>query len=238
MEFTGERVVPERTPERIYLDHLERYRFSAQYVKGRKVVDIACGTGYGTALIADRGATDITGIDISSESINYARKKYQRKNLRFLVGDAMNIPLADESADVIVSYETIEHVPDYGAFLAEVKRVLRPGGTLIISSPNRLITSPNKGLHDRPDNRYHNIEFTADEFQELMLKTYSSCKFFGQRQIPSFFMRKLIRRIISFISNRLKINFKNRIFQQAGGPKVKQLRPHFEPRYIVAVCTL
>lgn len=151
----------------IYLEHMNRYFFASQFVKGKNVLDIACGTGYGSFHLSKAGAESVIGVDISEEAIDYCKEKYSSPNVKYLVGTVESIPLEDDSVDVVVSMETIEHVrePAQKRFMQEVKRVLRKGGLFIVSTPNNLIHP--KG------NPYHKKEFRPDEFEKF-LKNYFS----------------------------------------------------------------
>lgn len=119
------------------LFHLTRYEFAAEYASGKNVVDIACGTGYGTEILAQKGsAANVVGVDISKEAVDYARRHHLFSSVEYIVasGDATGLPLG--SFDLVVSFETLEHVSDDQAILAEFDRLLKPGGRLICSVPN------------------------------------------------------------------------------------------------------
>src|SRR4051794_25160393 len=133
LDNTGERMVPEASNGGTFWEHIERYRFSLPYVRGKRVLDIACGEGYGSAALLKGGAKAVTGVDVAEEACAHAREKY---GVNAIVGSAEAIPLPDASVDVVVSFETIEHVPNMNAFMAECHRVLVPGGRIIISTPN------------------------------------------------------------------------------------------------------
>src|SRR5258705_8000943 len=124
MEFTGERFVPtkELMDDEIAFEHLHRYHNALELVKGKTVLDIACGEGYGTAILSEN-AGKVFGIDIDPVSIEHARKTYKKDNIEFIEGSADNIPLPGNSVDVIVSYETIEHIGEEAQkkFLTEAK---------------------------------------------------------------------------------------------------------------------
>ena len=117
--------------------HLERYRFAARHVEGREVADIACGTGYGTELLCAEGkAARAVGVDIDAEAVDYAAAVHGRDGARYVCASADRTGLPDESFDVVVSFETIEHVAEDVPLLDEFSRLLRPGGTLVCSTPN------------------------------------------------------------------------------------------------------
>jgi 2-polyprenyl-3-methyl-5-hydroxy-6-metoxy-1,4-benzoquinol methylase len=117
--------------------HLERYRFAADHVQGKQVADIACGTGYGTELLCLRGkAARVVGVDIDAEAVAYAKEKHGCSAARYVQASADRTGLPDESFDVVVSFETIEHVAEDLSLLEEFSRLLRPGGLLVCSTPN------------------------------------------------------------------------------------------------------
>lgn len=157
---SGERMIPEtHRGMHIYDEHMSRYSSVTKTVAGKRVLDIACGTGYGSKMLAQT-AKHVYGVDISEESIAYAKDWYGAPNLDFITGSAESIPLEDNSVDIVVSFETIEHIPDYRKFLDEVKRVLVPGGQFIVSTPN----DP-----EFPEgNHFHLHEFGLGELQELL----------------------------------------------------------------------
>jgi SAM-dependent methyltransferase len=175
MEMTGERFVPELRGQIAY-EHLHRYEIARRFASGRDVLDVASGEGYGASYLA-QVAKSVVGVDIDAESIRHAASRYAAMNLRFRVGSASQLPLADDSFDLVVSFETIEHLVEQEEMLAEIGRVLRADGKLIISSPNKLVYS------DLPhyQNPFHLRELYFDEFRELLLRHFSSCAIFGHR---------------------------------------------------------
>src|SRR5579884_1636989 len=139
MDFTGERYVP-AIEGQIKYEHLHRYALCLELVAGKTVLDIASGEGYGAALLASV-ATSVTGVDVDAATVEHAKHSYYKPNLTFLAGTCERIPLPDSSFDIVTSFETIEHHDKHDEMLDEIKRVLKPGGALIISSPNRLTYS-------------------------------------------------------------------------------------------------
>lgn len=170
MHFTGERFVPERSPERLQHDHLARYRFAARYAKDRNVLDIACGAGYSSPIFMESGASSYQGVDISRDAVRYASSCYGAANVQYETGD---IRTFDPSIryDLITCFETIEHVSFYSEALTNLARLLSDEGRLLISSPNRPVSSPKcKTLSDRPGNRFHTQEFTPAELLHELQK--------------------------------------------------------------------
>ncbi len=132
----GERFLPDRMPGNIELEHRHRYLFAAQLAGGREVLDIASGEGYGSAILA-ASARRVIGVDISPAAVEHAKRRYRLPNLEFSCGSCSAIPLADASVDLVVSFETLEHHAEHAQMLAQVRRVLRPGGVLVIGKAER-----------------------------------------------------------------------------------------------------
>lgn len=173
--WTGERLVTAIEDETA-TEHLHRYGFVLNYCKGKIVVDIACGEGYGSALIADI-AQQVTGIDIDQDVVKFAQSKYQKNNLRYLQGSADNIPLADASVDIVVSFETIEHHDKHDEMLAEIKRILKPDGIVIISTPDKRYYSDERNF----SNHFHVKELTRKEFGDLLDRYFKNTQILFQR---------------------------------------------------------
>lgn len=179
LDFTGERVVPGKTPARIWNDHVGRYEFAKRLLQGSQtVLDIACGTGYGTSILADACGLCI-GVDIDIDSVSYARERYGRSNVVFIVGDIVNIPLR-RKFDVVVCFETIEHVSDPVKAMCEITELIDENGMLIVSSPNRYVTSPGRSSGDRPCNPFHTREFSRSELSGLLSRYFSQVEWYGQ----------------------------------------------------------
>lgn len=176
MKFTGERYVPSEAGE-IRYEHLHRYAWCAQLLAGKNVLDIACGEGYGAAMIANHAAS-VIGVDISAEAIEHAARAYQGKaNLRFERGSAAAIPLHDACVDAVVSFETIEHLLEQEEMISEIRRVLRPDGFLIISSPNKDVYAKWNGAH----NEFHLKELRFDELHAVLAPQFPVIRYHAQR---------------------------------------------------------
>jgi SAM-dependent methyltransferase len=173
--WTGERletwIFSENTNE-----HLHRYALAREWCSGKEVLDIACGEGYGSHLLA-QVAANVTGVDIDAATINLAVRKYKHPRLRFLEGSAVKMPVADASCDVVVSFETLEHHDQHKAMMQEIKRVLKPGGLLIMSSPDKRYYSDVPGYN----NPFHVQELYKDEFKALVKTYFSHTQFLSQR---------------------------------------------------------
>lgn len=180
LEFTGERFLPGASGE-IWYEHWHRYHFAAKLVAGRDVLDVACGAGYGSALLA-RYAHHVVGADISAETIERAQTVYAPlSNLEFRRADCAVLPFPDSSFDVVISFETIEHIQAQAKFLDEVRRVLRPEGLFVLSCPNKLEYSDRRHFV----NPYHLRELYRDELAALVAERFPHATWFGQRM--SFF---------------------------------------------------
>lgn len=175
MQFTGERFIPSEQGK-IRLEHYHRYAVVLDVVAKKDVLDVACGEGYGSSSMADV-ARSVTGVDVSDEAVRHASTTYRKQNLRFRQGSATALDFADGSFDVVVSFETIEHLAEQAQMLAEIRRVLRPDGLLVISSPNRPIYSEESGEH----NEFHVKELDFNEFDELLKAQFPIIRYFGQR---------------------------------------------------------
>jgi ubiquinone/menaquinone biosynthesis C-methylase UbiE len=177
LSWTGERYVP-HLKGNIQLEHLHRYVLACEYVNDKVVLDIACGEGYGSAMLSDF-AVQVFGVDISEETIAHAQNKYHKNNLQFKVGSCSDIPLSDHSIDCIISFETIEHHDQHEAMMSEIKRVLKPDGLLLISSPDKHEYSevPAK------NNPYHKKELYHDEFKSLLSSYFKKVSIWGQKVI-------------------------------------------------------
>ncbi len=157
--------------------HVARYRFAAAFSRGKDVLDIASGIGYGSLLLAtEGGAAAVTGADISSEAIGAAQERYNHPALAFRRIDPGPLPFADRSFGVVASFETVEHTADAGLFLNELWRVLRPGGVLVISTPNKRFHSFGRL---RPWNPHHAREHTPDGFRALLRGRTVEPEFWG-----------------------------------------------------------
>ncbi len=162
---TLERVVPDivdpddSTGQAALELHLERYRFAAREARPGRLLDIACGVGYGTRLVADEAPVKVAalGVDISPEAISYARTRYGRPGVDFRVADALEFE-DHERFDTVVTLETIEHLPEPSKFVARLIGMLRPGGVLLASVP----VTPSVDV-----NPHHRSDFTERSFRRL-----------------------------------------------------------------------
>jgi len=175
LEFTGERFTPECVRE-IWYEHFHRYVFARALVKGRRVLDAACGEGYGANLLA-AAAGSVTGVDISDQAIEHARARYPAENLEFRVADCLQLPFDEGTFDCIVSFETLEHLEDHRGLLSEFRRVLAPEGFLLLSTPDKAVYT------DQQQNRneFHVRELYRAEFESLLASFFPAWRLWGQK---------------------------------------------------------
>ncbi|HDS29578.1 MAG TPA: class I SAM-dependent methyltransferase, partial [Firmicutes bacterium] len=161
LEFTGERFVPGKSPGQIESEHLARYIFALNFIKGKKALDLGCGEGYGSKMLAGR-AESAVGVDIDDKAIAHAVENYQADNLKFVASDVCDLPFDDNEFDAVVSFEVIEHIVNPKRMLEEIARILKPDGILLLSTPNgavKIASVPNP---------FHIKEFNRDELESLI----------------------------------------------------------------------
>ncbi len=168
LEFTGERVIPGLVDVSLWNEHLARYRFAARFVLDKRVLDAGCGSGYGSNILAK--TADLTiGIDISESALQYSQSNSEDLPQNWTCGTCEALPFRPQSFDAVVAFETIEHLSDQSAFLAEVRSILTTDGLFIVSTPNREYYTESRAQSG--PNPFHTREFNRSEFQNL-LRTY------------------------------------------------------------------
>jgi SAM-dependent methyltransferase len=180
LTFTGERFLPGCSGEIAY-EHWHRYAFARRFAAGRRVLDAACGEGYGTALLATV-ASGAVGVDVDIATVEHARATYgESQRLRFVAASCTGLPLPSGSIDVIVSFETIEHISaaEQREMLSEFSRVLKPEGVLVLSSPNRRLYSESRNYV----NEFHVHELDREELARLLTPVFPAQHWLRQRLI-------------------------------------------------------
>lgn len=188
LECTGERLIEDEYKSSesrylIYLFHIATYNFCLPYVRGKKVLDFGSGSGYGTHLIANECA-HITGIDISGEAVDFANSRYRANNLDYVKIDKIEtkpLPFDDNTFDTVISFQVIEHIHRVDLYLREIKRVLKPAGTLIIATPDRK-TRLFPG--QRPWNIYHIYEYSPESFIKAVSPVFPETTLYGMSGKP------------------------------------------------------
>lgn len=179
LTWTGERYLPWMGGAEIHYEHLHRYCYASIFSPGRKVLDIACGEGYGSSILS-RNAASVIGIDKDFDAIFHANRKYGKENTRFVVGTLEHIPLKKESVDIITCFESIEHISNHELLLREIKRILSPGGIFIVSTPDKKNTVNDQ----RDENPFHVKELFFDEFVDILKSFFQYTSVLGQAICP------------------------------------------------------
>ena len=230
LNFTGEYFIPGKSGERIEADHLERYKFACKFAQGKSVLDIACGVGYAGPMFIQSGAVSYYGVDINDKLVEYAKDNFASELIGYSVGDICTFKI-DKKFDLISCFETIEHIRDYKTAIKNLYDMLNPGGTLLVSSPNRPVTSPNcNTLNDKPSNEFHTQEFIPEELLLLLSENGFSVdknNLYGQRQRKKVYKNRYWRKIIYTLLGNPDINT---------SPKVTPVK-NLLPRYFVILAT-
>jgi SAM-dependent methyltransferase len=169
----------------VWMEHKQRYAFAKQLLSSGTVLDLACGTGYGKQVLGEN--FEYTGFDISPTALKEAVTINNGGG--YINGNArVSLPFAKESFGNIVCFETIEHIPFsiVPQLLSEFKRVTKPNGTILISTPNRDVYNPQKSINDRPKNKFHYYEFDHTELSESLESSFGIVKsitIFGQGSV-------------------------------------------------------
>jgi glycosyltransferase involved in cell wall biosynthesis/SAM-dependent methyltransferase len=220
LEWTGERYLPFVDPSisgaEIHYEHIHRYAFVSQFVKGKKVLDLASGEGYGSFILS-KNALSVIGVEIDHEAVTHASNTYINDNIEFTEGSILNIPIAGEHIfDIIVCFEAIEHIEDHNTLFREIKRLLKHDGILIISTPDKKLYADDPGY----SNPFHIKELYYSDFLAILKNNFSNMSIFGQRifsgssiypsstkvtNISSEFVITLENTHFSFDSNKEKI---------------------------------
>jgi GT2 family glycosyltransferase/glycosyltransferase involved in cell wall biosynthesis/SAM-dependent methyltransferase len=179
--LTGERIVPGKVDPDLFNEHLVRYLYAREFCGRKQVLDTGCGVGYGCFRLAEV-ARRVVGIDNDAQALELARSHYALPNIRYVAGNCHQLPLGARSFDVVTSFELIEHLDDANAYLGEVRRVLRPKGVFLVSTPNRPVYAEHRGGEANP---FHRREYEFDEFLLLLREYFSFVEPLGQVHIPA-----------------------------------------------------
>ena len=180
-EFTGERVIPGQVNDDLWAEHIARYALAARFAQGRRVLDLGCGTGYGTADLA-QVATSAVGIDLAPEAIAYANEHFP--SVRFFQSSASAVPFPPASFDLVTAFEVIEHLRDWRALLIEARRVLEQSGLLIVSTPNKRYYAEARAKSG--PNPFHEHEFEFDEFRTALGEFFPHVEILFQDRVEAF----------------------------------------------------
>lgn len=175
--LSAERLIPHHSEDEhaILQRQIVLHKWVTQFARDRVVLDAGCGEGYGSALLADL-AKKVVAIDYDTSIIKHAKEKYRKHNLEFLIMDVQKLSFPQDLFDVVVSLDVIEHLKEFDQYLSEIKRVLKPGGLLIISTPNKKMRPAGRW---RPTYKFHFREFTAQELKELLKDWFDEVSLWG-----------------------------------------------------------
>ena len=223
LEFTGERFTPECVRE-IWFEHYHRYAFAKNFVANKNVLDAACGEGYGSEVLA-RYAKNVTAVDIDEKSISHAQQRYDKDNLTFKQASVTELPFADASFDVIISFETLEHLQEQEQMLAEFNRVLTEDGIIIISTPDKKYYSDETGF----DNEFHVKELYKQEFKDLISRHWQAQTWYAQALAFNSVMQRIDR---EGLENKSNNTYKTDIFHKN---KLMANKEFIKPIYYVVI---
>lgn len=187
-EFTGERVIPGEVDADLWNEHFARYLFASRLARGKRVVDLGSGTGYGSAALAEL-ALQVTGVELSAEAVEYARERYGSPRVQFLCASATETGLEKGAYDLVVAFEVIEHLSNWGDLLREAKRLLKPSGQFVVSTPNRDYYAESRRLAG--PNPFHEHEFDFAEFDAALRELFPYVSLFVQNHSEAVIFQSL-----------------------------------------------
>jgi SAM-dependent methyltransferase len=240
LEPTGERMIVEHYKSSIedyviYLMHIATYRFAEPFVKNKRVLDYGCGSGYGSARMAEI-ASSVDAVDVAEDAIIHAREQFPGKNLNFRsIDPTAPLPYADGSFDTVLSFQVFEHVTDVDHYLGEIRRVLVPGGTLVLVTPDR---STRLLPMQRPWNRWHVKEYSADSLASTMRRTFPEVQMqlmSGRRDVIDVELRRCNKLkwltlpfTLPFFPDSLRVALLNAVHALRGRPEAKSAPLEFD----------
>lgn len=225
MEITSERLFLGISEELQQHEHLARYRFAAKFVAGKDVADIACGSGYGSLLLAKAGAKSVHGMDVSPEVIGYCKEQNNASNVIFTTANAQDLSnVPDAAFDIVVSFETIEHLPSMEAYVDEMSRIVRSGGLFLVSTPDRRIGSVLYWLFRRPQNPYHVRELSERELLKVLSRRFQIEARFAQAFVPGWLVfwpvQVAIKAFCRIVGTPTLFSFRNNLYSNGGRVEV------------------
>ncbi len=175
-EFTGERYIPGKGGVQMAYEHLHRYLFAMRWARGKRVLDVGTGAGYGAALLA-RCAQWVCAMDLDESTLQHARGAWSHGRLRYFCGDASRMPLHSGSLGLVVALEVLEHLADQEGLVREIARVCSPEGVALISTPNKALYSDSREYN----NPFHVREFYREEFVSLLARHFRTVQLLSQQ---------------------------------------------------------
>ena len=216
--------------------HVARYEWARGYCANKRVLDAACGNGYGSRILNKNGRA--VGADLAPEAI--ADGLSQLSEAPLLIADTTRLPFASAQFEVFVSFETIEHVRDDDAYVAEARRVLADGGWFFCSTPNRRLVNPGNTIHDAPFNRYHVREYDPDELRRLLERRFASVTMLGQTAYDASYVRLLARAGARWARGAVRLHQMRKVagmpFESREKHEPGPIPRGCEPEVLIAVC--
>jgi 2-polyprenyl-3-methyl-5-hydroxy-6-metoxy-1,4-benzoquinol methylase len=211
--YDGERLVPDEARLRnLLIEDLSKFHFASQYAMDKSVLDAGCGAGQGSAYLAQKEARHVIGVDISAEAVAYANGRYvspgRLQNLAFGRMDVTHLAFSDQTFDMVTSIEVIEHLDEPEHYVAEIRRLLRDHGVLVLSTPNKHVSSPTPGSMWP----HHVHEFYPDELQALLERYFSDVELWGL-SIPVYDqhpVRRIVHRLAPLFKPILPLGIRTR----------------------------
>ncbi|MDF1497614.1 MAG: methyltransferase domain-containing protein [Patescibacteria group bacterium] len=186
-----------------YQHHIKRYEYASKFVENKTVCSVACGIGYGERFIAEQGSPEhIYAFDIDRNALDYARKNNSNEKITFSHIDDFDKLIQNDSIDVFLSLETIEHIEKDVEFLDRVWRSLKQGGELIISTPNKAFSYRNL-LSKKPLNKYHIREYKKDELVNLLSEKFNNIEVLGQKRILKRSLKNIWKYLFYHLTKKL-----------------------------------
>jgi 2-polyprenyl-3-methyl-5-hydroxy-6-metoxy-1,4-benzoquinol methylase len=197
----SERITPDTFEwDLLYVEHAQRYEFFTPFCKGRSVLDAACGAGFGSELLFRGGAASVLGVDLSQEAVDFASHRYSgSKGIRFLAGDCEALETLNEKFDVVISFETIEHLKHPERLVEGARKVLNPNGLFICSTPNILRHSLAPG--NTFVNQYHLSEMHYADFEALLGKFFRIHSRFYQDESGAYIRHRALAHLVLAMQN-------------------------------------
>lgn len=240
LEPTGERMIVEHYKSSIedyviYLMHVATYRFAEPFARNKRVLDYGCGSGYGAAQMA-KVASSVDAVDVADDAIAHAREQFPRANLRFhTIDPSAPLPFADESFDTVLSFQVFEHVTNVDHYLGEIRRVLIPGGTLVLVTPDR---SARLLPLQRPWNRWHVREYSVRSLTSTMQRAFPDVQMqsmSGRRDVIDVELRRsrklkwlMLPFTLPLLPDSARVGLLNIIHSLRGRPEAKSVALEFD----------
>lgn len=213
----------------LFLKQRKAYEFASSYCEGKDVLDFGHGGGYGTRLLAEK-ARSVVGVDVDSTAVDYANSRYRADNLTFqLIPGDSPLPFETGSFDMVVSFQVIEHVPDVRAYLRELRRVLREGGKLLLTTPNRRYRLL---PFQKPWNPDHLREYSARQLRREIARVFATVQVMGvhgSAEVDAIERARVRQRPIDVYLRRPAVRTLRALLPQSLFSALRRARPSTQP---------